>query len=140
MAILPLLVSWSDIEVRINGAKSNFCDSFGEDEQEAILEYTHNHLRLTADTATPGDSLFPFEEWKVKQMQLSLGAYLAVLVVDNPAGTGSLASVSIDGISQSNTMAWNNAAQNEFWLGTQYAKEFHAIYVSSPINQAPMVC
>ena len=140
MATLPLLITWTNIERRIKGASQNFCSNFDKDDQDEVLEYVHNHLRMSADSATPGDSLFPTEEWKVKQLQIACGAALAALMVDNPAGTGSLSSVSIGDISQSNTMAWNNAAQNEFWLGTQYAREFHAIMMSAPINQAPMIC
>ncbi len=97
--------------------------TFDSDMQDAILQWVHDKLFMSADSSvnvkfkdttfggSPGSSQYSKNNWDVhettvavRQLQVNTGAWAAAFTIDNPAGTGSLSGVSIDSFSISNTM------------------------------------
>ena len=139
---LPLWIDWNDILNRAAYFK-NSLNQFDSDMQDAILQWVHDELYLSADSSvnikfkdnifggSPGSSQFSRNNWDtptitaaVRQCQVNLGAWGAAATIDNPAGTGSLSSVSIDAFSTSNTMAKNNATADDLINFNQYGSAF----------------
>ena len=149
---LPLWIDFDDVVNRAAYFKSDI-SQFDQDIQDAILQWVHDQLFLSADSGapitfkdastggSPGSSQFP--QWSggeltvaVRQLQTNEGAWAAAFTIDNPAGTGSLSGVSIDAFSISNTMAKNNATakdlsnanqygtQMQYWWNQRYASRF----------------
>jgi len=126
---LPLLITWDDILSRAYGIREDFED-FEQSDKDAVLQWVHDELYVDADKntkvkfpdgvkrATPGSSQYALTE--IRRLQINLGAWAAAFSVDNPAGTGSLASVSIESFSTTNTMAKNNAPFDDLKNANQF--------------------
>jgi hypothetical protein len=135
---LPLWIDFNDIMNRAAYFKTSLA-RFDQDIQDAILQWVHDELYLSADSSvnikfkdgsfggSPGSSQFSRNNWDtntitatVRGLQINLGAWAAAATIDNPAGTGSLSGVSIDAFSVSNTMAKNNATAEDIINFNQY--------------------
>lgn len=145
---LPLWINWDDIMNRAAYFKDDI-ETFDKDVQNAILQWVHDQLFLEADRNTPikfkddttggspGSSQFsrsPIAErttW-IRQLQVATGAWGTAASIDNPAGTGSLSSASIDAFSVSNTMAKNNATARDLMNFNQYGSQAYAIWLQRP--------
>lgn len=126
---LNLLITFDDIISRAYDLKDELEDLPGS-VKDSILQYVHDFCYLTGDQSTPGDSLLDVR--LVKQLQVNIGAWYASFVIDNPAGTGSLSSVSIDSFSVGNTMAKNNATADDLLNANQYGTAAYWIMQQVP--------
>lgn len=127
--ILPLLITFDDIKVRASGIIQ--LASFTPDQEDATLQFVHDWLYISRDSATPGDSQ-NLTIGQVRQLQIALGAWHAAFITDTPAGTGSLSGVSIDAFSISNTMAKNNSTATDLLNANQYGTEVYEILSQRP--------
>jgi len=127
---LPLLITFQDVLNRA-GTTKDALEELSNDERDSILQSVHDFLLLPADSSTPFDSGLQSIRL-VKQLQLHIALHVAVLALDNPAGTGSLSSVSIDSFSVGNTMAKNNSPFNDWLNMTQYGSVAWRILMNRP--------
>jgi len=95
-------------------------------EQDAILELVQ--IFLSGPTGGQNDVAYAGDldlKAYVKAGTIELIKAFVNHSLDNPAGTGSLASESIGSISVSHTMAYNNADFNEWLKGNTYGKAYY---------------
>jgi len=138
---LPLWIDFDDIINRAAYFKDDL-EQFDADIQDSILQWVHDQLYLPADAGvsikfkddtlggSPGSSQFPLAQ--LRQLQIALGAWGAAFTVDNPAGTGSLSSVSIDAFSTGNTMSKNNSTADDLNNANQYGTQAYQIWSQRP--------
>ncbi|MBU2648518.1 hypothetical protein KKI24_27675 [bacterium] len=126
---LNLLITFKDIQARAIDLRDELED-LDSSQRDSILQFVHDFCYLPSDSSTPGDSLCPAN--LIKQLQINVGAWYASFAMDNPAGTGSLSSVSIDSFSVSNTMAKNNATADDLINANQYGTMVYWIMSQVP--------
>lgn len=141
---LPLWIDWEDVKNRADYFRPDL-ESFSQELQDSVLQWVHDDLFLDADRnnsitfkdsstgGSPGSSQFsrsPIAERTayVRQLQIATAAWGAAFTIDNPAGTGSLAGVSIDAFSVANTMAKNNATADDLMNANQYGSQAYHIW------------
>lgn len=125
----PLLITFDDIKNRAIGVSQ--LGFLTTDQQDSILQFIYDWLYLPADQNTPGDSQ-NLTTGQVRQLQINLGAWYGSFIVDTPAGTGSLAGVSIDAFNISNTMAKNNSTATDLLNANQFGTMVYELLSQRP--------
>ena len=118
-----LLINFDDLVANGLGV-SNQLDLFDTGaKKDAVLQAIHDILVLPqADKIYCMDSRFP--DYICRQLHIKAGLHIAVSNSDTSAGTGSVSSQTIDSFSQSNTMAKNNAKEDDWWNMTQFGTAY----------------
>ena len=122
----PLLITFDNIRDRAFYLR-NRLDSLTEDEKNSVLQFVHDWLFISSDQDTPGDSQLGLTMGDIRILQTNLGAWYVAFSFDNPAGTGSLSSVSINSFSVTNTLAKNNAQARDLLNANQYGTQAYEI-------------
>jgi hypothetical protein len=116
--IKDLIINFEDIKANGIGILTQLNKIVTLEQEEAVLQKTHDILVLESDKQVVYDAEYPIH--LCRQLQLTAGLHIASLSTDTAAGTGSVSNETIDSFSRSNTMAKNNAEADDWWNMTHF--------------------